>query len=330
MKLGSGGMGSVYKALDTRLERYVAIKVMHPHLREDKNNANRFLQEARAAAKLIHPNIVTIHEIGESETGQYIVMEYIKGMPLNKLLFDTGPLSWKRAVKYSFQVLRGIHSAHTLGIIHRDIKADNIIITDSDNIKILDFGIAKITSLAGHTGKEEVLGTTEYMAPEQILGEEIDARCDVYTAGVVLYQMLTGRFPFSGESTVAVLYNKLNEEAIQPSRFNENISSSLDHIVLKSISSKKEERWKSAEHFANALENFLEIQQQNERGQISPDFPDLDYLQDKLIESDAKSKPSGEYSEPGDAVEDEATVDFPGDIIPSILSKGPLIKILLS
>jgi serine/threonine protein kinase/tetratricopeptide (TPR) repeat protein len=286
LKLGSGGMGSVFKAFDTQLERYVAIKLMHPHLLDDETSTKRFSQEAKAAAKLIHPNIVTIHEIGDSESGPYIVMEYIKGMPLNKLLYDTGPLSWKRAVKYVIQVLRGIHSAHTLGIIHRDIKADNIIITDSDNIKILDFGIAKITSLAGQTKKEDILGTTEYMAPEQILGEEIDVRCDVYATGLVLYQMLTGRIPFTGESTVAVLYNKLNEKAIHPSHYNENISSALDQIVLKSLASKKEDRWGSAETFAKALENFLEALRKDKTDQISSDFPDLDYLQDKLEESD--------------------------------------------
>jgi serine/threonine protein kinase/tetratricopeptide (TPR) repeat protein len=289
MKLGSGGMGSVFKAFDSRLERYVAIKVMHPHLLEDKTSASRFLQEAKAAAKLIHPNIVTIHEIGESEAGQYIVMEYIKGMPLNKLLYDTGPLSWKRAIKYAIQVLRGVHSAHTLGIIHRDIKADNIIITDSDNIKILDFGIAKVSSLSGHTNKEDVLGTTEYMAPEQILNEEIDARCDVYSAGLVLYQMITGRIPFSGDSTVAVLYNKLNEEAIPPSRFSDNIPASLDHVILKSIASKKEDRWGSAEIFAKTLENYIENFQKNEAGQVSSDFPDLDYMEDKSVASEMEA-----------------------------------------
>jgi serine/threonine protein kinase/tetratricopeptide (TPR) repeat protein len=256
-RIGSGGMGSVYKAHDTVLERDVAIKIMHPHLLSDEQNSVRLMREARAAAKLVHPNVVTIYEIGEEQCGHYIVMEYIQGMPLSDFIYENKSIDPERAVKLTIQILRALSLAHNEGILHRDIKSDNIFLTPHDEVKVLDFGIAKLLNNKSLTAADEVLGTIEYMAPEQMLGEEIDQRCDVYAVGIVLYQLLTQRLPFTGESPVQILFNKLNEDPIPPSNFNSKVDNDLNLIALRAIAHEKEERWKSATDFADTLDSFL-------------------------------------------------------------------------
>ncbi|MFQ5754421.1 MAG: serine/threonine protein kinase, partial [bacterium] len=256
--LGSGGMGKVYKAFDLMLERDVAIKVLHRHLWNDKKTDDRFLQEARAIARLVHPNIVTIHEVGMAGCGRYIVMEFVQGIPLGQLLMAKGALEPEYSIKLAKQVLSGLFSAHKLGILHRDIKLDNILIADNDIVKILDFGIAKMTAKKGLTAAGDILGTVEYMAPEQMLGEIVDHRCDIYAAGVVLYQMLTKRLPFQGKDAVAILYKIMNEDPAPPSYYNNQVGQELDQIVLKAISKTREERWETAEAFSIALESVLQ------------------------------------------------------------------------
>ncbi len=224
-KIGSGGMGSVYKAFDTILERDVAIKVLHPSLSENQKSIHRLMQEARAAAKLVHPNVVTIYEIGEDSCGRYIVMEYVKGTQLTELIYKGDLSTPERSVKLIIQVLKALSQAHSLGILHRDIKADNILVTANDEIKVLDFGIAKISSKPGITVEGDMLGTIEYMAPEQMLGKDIDQQCDIYGTGIVLYQALTKSMPFPGKNAVEILFNKLNENPIIPSFKNKALKS---------------------------------------------------------------------------------------------------------
>ncbi len=256
-KIGCGGMGEVYKAYDTILERDVAIKIMHPHLLNNQQNKDRLMREARSAAKLIHSNVVTIHEIGEDDHGNYIVMEYVPGTPLSQFIYENDVLDPVRAIKIVNQLLKALQLAHCEGILHRDIKADNILITTNDKIKILDFGIAKLTKQDTLTAVGEVLGTIEYMAPEQMMGEAVDSRCDLYSAGIVLYQLLTRQLPHTGDSPVQILFNKLNEEPIYPSEYNPKIKKTLNEIVLKSIHHDKDQRWTSAEDFYNALNSHL-------------------------------------------------------------------------
>jgi len=281
-QIGSGGMGSVYKAYDTILERDVAIKVMHPHLLNEKQNGSRLMREARAAAKLVHPNVVTIYEIGEDQCGHYIVMEYINGVPLTDFIYANKSVDPEYAVRLTIQMLNALNLAHTEGILHRDIKSDNIFLTSRDQVKILDFGIAKFTNKNSLTSAGEVLGTIEYMAPEQMLGEEIDHRCDIYAVGMVLYQLLTLRLPFTGESPVQILFNKLNEDPIPPSNFNSKVDNELNLIVLRAIRHDKEERWNSARDFAEALEYYLHkaIDKQNNTKITHLDF-DLELEDEK-------------------------------------------------
>lgn len=280
--LGSGGMGEVHKAFDSVLEREVAIKIMHRHLLNDQKTDARFMQEARAAARLVHPNIVTIHEVGKAKCGRYIVMEYVNGMPLTRLLSAEEKLKPELAIKLTIQILSGLFCAHSMGILHRDIKPDNVLVAN-DIAKILDFGIAKITAKPGLTLAGDILGTVEYMAPEQMLGEALDHRCDIYSTGVVLYQILTQRLPFVGENPVAVLYKILNEDPVPPSYYNREVGQELDQVVLKAISKSPEERWETASAFSDALEAIL-------RSGTYPALPlqtdEFDELSDLTAESD--------------------------------------------
>ena len=257
-RIGSGGMGEVFRAEDTLLERQVAIKIMHKHLSDSVENADRLLHEAKAAAKLVHPNVVTIHEIGEADFGYYIVMEYINGVTLSDFIYNNEKIDPERSIKLTIQILKALHIAHQAGILHRDIKAENILISEDDQIKVLDFGIARITRQDHLTKNGEILGTIDYMAPEQMLGEEIDARCDLYAVGIVLYQLLTRVLPFNSSNAVQILFNKLNEEPASPSSINPKVNRDIDPIVLKAIHKKACERWQSAEDFISILREFLD------------------------------------------------------------------------
>jgi len=253
--LGTGGMGVVYLAIDTILERKVAIKLMHRHLCDDEQTYKRFIQEARVAAGLVHPNIVGIYEIGRAECGPYIVMEYIRGKTLLQFLESNTSVESSLAVKFTLQILSALSFAHSRKTWHRDIKPDNILVTKKDKaVKILDFGIAKILTQKGLTAAGDILGTAEYMAPEQMLDEVTDHRCDIYATGVMLYQILTKRLPFEGENPVAILYKKINEDPVPPSYYNRRIGPRLNDIVLKALSKNKEERWDNAKTFSEALE----------------------------------------------------------------------------
>ncbi|MFQ5486046.1 MAG: serine/threonine protein kinase, partial [Desulfobacterales bacterium] len=256
--LGSGGMGEVYKAFDPRLEREVAIKVMHRHLCDDDKIGKRFLHEARAAAGLVHPNIVAIYETGKGKRGWFIVMEYIKGQQLTHHLSKKSATNPNLALNLIRQILGALFFAHTKGTLHRDIKADNIMVTGNDVAKILDFGIAKIMTKKGLTVAGDILGTVEYMAPEQMLGEAIDHRCDIYAVGILLYQILTKRLPFEDENPVAILYKKLNEDPVPPSYHNHSVGLELDQVVLKAITKNQNDRWASAEAFSEALNSIVQ------------------------------------------------------------------------
>ncbi|MBN2009107.1 tetratricopeptide repeat protein [candidate division KSB1 bacterium] len=264
-KIGSGGMGVVYKAFDTQLERDVAIKIMHQHLLDHHQNADRFLSEARAAAKLVHPNIVTIYEIGKASIGRYIVMEYVEGQSLLGLMREAVILKPARAAQIVSNILMGLQAAHQTGIWHRDIKPDNILITSDDAIKILDFGIAKISTTQGFTIGGDILGTIEYMPPEQMLGDPVDQTCDLYATGVLFYQMVTGKLPFNGNSPVEILFKKLNEPPVHPIYLNHDISNDLNNVIIRALAPLKGDRWEQADAFARAISAAIDSQSANIR-----------------------------------------------------------------
>src|SRR5918912_4174512 len=202
--LGTGGMSSVFKARDTLLEREVALKVLHQHFTEDEQYVERFRREARAVASLSHPNIVTILDRGEDEGRQFLVFELVEGRTLAELLQEEGRLPVPRALEIAIQVARGLGFAHEHGLVPRDVKPQNVILNGDGRAKVTDFGIARSLEVQGVTQDGMVLGTSNYIAPEQARGGEVDPRTDVYSLGVVLYELLTGDVPFSGESFVAV------------------------------------------------------------------------------------------------------------------------------
>ncbi len=241
-KIGEGGMGVVYKAQDTKLDRIVALKFLPQYLASDSAEKERFFHEAKAASALNHPNITTIHEIDEYEGQVFIVMEYVEGKTLKSML-EKETLPIKRILEIGIQVCEGLTAAHKKEIVHRDIKSDNIMVTKERQVKIMDFGLAKLKGATKLTKAGSTLGTAAYMSPEQAQGEEVDQRSDIFSFGVVLYEMLTTRLPFGGEHQSAIIYSILNEEPQPLARFNNQVSAKLQEIVEKALAKDREERY---------------------------------------------------------------------------------------
>ncbi len=243
-KLGEGGMGIVYKAQDTKLDRLVALKFLPRHLTANESEKVRFLQEARAASALNHPNVCTIYGIEEYEGQQFIEMEYIDGVTLREKFQITNSKP-ETAIAYAIQIGDALHEAHSAGIVHRDVKAENIMVNSKNQIKVMDFGLAKLKGSLKLTKTSSTVGTLAYMAPEQIQDGEVDARSDIFSFGVVLYEMLTGHLPFRGEHEAAVMYSIVNEEATPLQKELPDASSQLVHIMNRALEKDPEERYQS-------------------------------------------------------------------------------------
>jgi serine/threonine protein kinase/tetratricopeptide (TPR) repeat protein len=241
-KIGEGGMGVVYKAQDTKLDRLVALKFLPPHLTSEFEEKERFIHEAKTASALSHANITTIHEINEFDGQMFIVMEYCEGRTLKQII-EKETLSIKKVLDIGIQICEGLAMAHEKGIVHRDIKSDNIMLTPRGQVKIMDFGLAKLKGATKLTKTRSTLGTLAYMSPEQAQGEEIDSRSDIFSFGVVLYELLTGKLPFAGEHQAAVIYSIINEEPQPIARFNNQVSAKLEDIVSKALAKDKDERY---------------------------------------------------------------------------------------
>jgi len=241
-KLGEGGMGVVYKAEDTRLERLVALKFLPPHVSADSEEKARFIHEARSASALNHPNVTTIYGIEESPEGLFIAMECVEGKTLRQIIKEA-PLSIKKVLDVGIQICEGLALAHEKGVVHRDIKAENIMVTPRGQVKIMDFGLAKLKGASKLTRAGTTLGTIGYMSPEQASGEEVDQRSDIFSFGVVLYEMLTGRLPFQGENHAAIINAIICEEPQPVARFNTQASAKLEDVVSKALAKEREERY---------------------------------------------------------------------------------------
>ena len=230
-RVGSGGMADVYKAKDQKLDRLVAVKVLKPEFREDTNFVAKFGKEAQAAAGLSHPNVVNVFDVGEDRGLYYIVMELVEGITLKAYITRKGKLSVKEATSIAIQVSLGLEAAHNRGIVHRDVKPQNIIISTDGKVKLSDFGIAKATN--SNTITANVMGSVHYSSPEQVRGGASDARSDIYSLGITMYEMVTGRVPYDGDTTVAVAIKHLQEEMVPPSRYTPDIPYSMEQIILK-------------------------------------------------------------------------------------------------
>jgi adenylate cyclase len=254
-KLGEGGMGVVYKAEDSRLNREVAIKFLPQQISNNEEEQKRFKIEAQAAASLNHPNITTIYAIEESEDKTFIVMEFINGRELRQTIQD-GNLKLEDAIDMVVKIADGLKLAHLKGIIHRDIKSSNIMVTHDGNVKIMDFGLAKVRGSDMVTKAGSTLGTAAYMSPEQITAKNIDHRTDLWSLGIVFYEMLTGELPFKAEYDAAWAYQILNEKILPPSELDRKIPSQIDPVVLKMLEKDRTQRYATAEDFIVSINEF--------------------------------------------------------------------------
>ena len=250
---GRGGMATVYKAYQPSLNRYVAIKVLPEFMAQDEQFVVRFRQEALAAAGLRHPNILVIHDVGQQGNVHYIAMEFLEGQTLAQVIQRSGGLDIHRVVRIIDQVASALDYAHQRGLIHRDIKPANIFIGSDDHVTLMDFGIAKALASVGVTRTGTMVGTPEYMSPEQIEGRPVDRRSDLYALGVVLYQMLTGYVPFGGETPHAIMYAHVNKPPTPPSRLTAFVTPQVEAVVMRALAKNPAERFASAREMAQAL-----------------------------------------------------------------------------
>jgi eukaryotic-like serine/threonine-protein kinase len=265
--VATGGMGQVFKALDTRLGREVAIKILPPALASDEDRLRRFEQEARAAGMLNHPNIMAIYDVGTHEGAPYVVSELLQGQTLRELL-DEAPLTPRKAVDLTIQTAHGLDAAHAKGIVHRDLKPDNLFVTDEGMLKVLDFGLAKLTPnamMAGGAGKPQtteagiVFGTAGYMSPEQVRGKDVDRRSDIFAVGAILYEMVTGRRAFTAPTPVETLNSILKDEPAALAEADGTIPPVLERIMRRCLEKRAEERFQSARDLAFALEAVTDL-----------------------------------------------------------------------
>ena len=256
--IGKGGMSSVYKAHDRLLDRQIAVKILHPHFTEDEEYVERFRREARAVAQLSHPNIVTVIDRGEDERRQYIVFEYVEGENLKQLLERTGPMPVRDALLLALQMARALAFAHGRGLIHRDVKPQNVLLNADGQAKMTDFGIARSIDVQGVTITGTVLGTSEYIAPEQARGERVDAQTDVYSLGVVLYELLVGGVPYEGETFVTVALKHVNEPVPPVLERRPDVPPRVALAVERAMAKSPDERFSSMEELVDELEGCLD------------------------------------------------------------------------
>ena len=254
-KIGTGGMADVYKAMDHKLNRFVAVKVLKPEFREDTTFIKKFRSEAQAAAGLTHPNIVNVFDVGDDGGVYYIVMELIEGITLKEYISKKGKLSIKEATSIAIQVSMGLEAAHSHGIVHRDVKPQNIIISTDGKVKVTDFGIARAAS--SNTISSNVMGSVHYSSPEQVRGGYSDEKSDIYSLGITLYEMVTGRVPFDGDTTVAIAIKHLQEEMVPPSVYTPDLPYSLEQIILKCTQKSVDRRYSRMEDVIADLKHSL-------------------------------------------------------------------------
>src|SRR3954454_14681712 len=253
-RIGSGGMADVYQADDTHLGREVALKVLHRRFSQDEEFVERFRREASAAAGLQHPNVVGVYDRGSHDDTWYIAMERLRGRTLKQLIVDDAPLDQRRAIDLCSQVLVAAGFAHRRGVVHRDFKPHNVIVGDDDSVKVTDFGIAR-AGASEMTETGSIMGTAQYLSPEQAQGQRVDARSDLYSIGIILFELLTGRVPFVGESAVSIALKHVSEPAPDVASFRPDIHPELDAIVARALVKDPAGRFQSAEEFVLALDH---------------------------------------------------------------------------
>ena len=255
--IGVGGMAKVYKARCHRLNRLVAVKILRDDLSHDEDLRRRFNAESQAVAMLSHPNIVAVYDVSRSDENNYIVMELIDGISLKQYMDKKGnKLNWREALHFITQIVKALGHAHSRGIIHRDIKPHNVMVLRDGSVKVADFGIARLTNASSSTLTKDTLGSVHYISPEQARGSHIDARSDLYSAGVVLYEMITGRLPFEGDTPVSVAIQHINSVPLSPRDLDPELPEALETITMKAMASNVDKRYISADAMLADLEEF--------------------------------------------------------------------------
>lgn len=253
-ELGRGGMGIVFQAHDKTLREQVAIKILSPLLSTNQEALERLKREVSAARKVTHPNVIRIHDIAEIGGLHYVSMEFFQGTNLKEFVRSSGTLSLMQAFQIAGQICDGLEAAHRQGVIHRDLKSQNIIINTANQIKIIDFGLAHSTHLEGMTATGLIMGTPEYMAPEQVEGKRVDERADIYSLGIILYELFTGRVPFTGDSAIAVGFKQMKEQPPAPRSIAPYLPAELEAIILKCLQKNPVERYSSVTELRSDLE----------------------------------------------------------------------------
>ncbi len=256
-EIGRGGMGRVYKALDKELDRVVALKMIKPELSSKPGIVERFKKEIKLAGHISHKNVCRIHDLGEAEGIRFISMQYIEGQDLKDFIMQVGILTVEKAVNITQQVCAALQAAHDEGVIHRDLKPQNIMIDKKGNAYVMDFGIARSLEAKEVTRPGVLIGTPHYMSPEQAEGKTADARSDIYSLGCIMYEMLTGKPPFEADTSVALLHEHLKEKPRAPSKINPQISQSINRIILKCLEKTPEKRYHRAPEIAEDLKKVL-------------------------------------------------------------------------
>jgi serine/threonine-protein kinase len=251
-ELGRGGMGIVFQAHDKQLREQVAIKILSPLLSNDEQALERLKREVSAARRITHPNVIRIHDISELGGLHYVSMEYFPGTSLKEYVKSTGALSLMQAYNVASQICDGLEAAHRQGVIHRDLKTQNIII-HNNRIKIIDFGLARTSHLEGMTATGLIMGTPEYMAPEQVSGQKVDERADIYSLGIILYELFTGKVPFTGDSAIAVGFKQMKEDPPKPTEINPQLPQQIERIILKALQKDPVMRYFSVAELRNDL-----------------------------------------------------------------------------
>ncbi len=311
-KIGTGGMATVYKAKDTLLNRYVAVKVLRDSLEDEKKVVANFVKEAQSSASLVHNNIVSVYDVGEEDGINYMVMEYVDGITLKEYIKTRGALPWQEACDFAIQIGQGINEAHSINIVHRDIKPQNILMTKDKILKVTDFGIAK--AVAGDTTvvNGNVLGSVHYISPEQARGGVTDARSDIYSLGIVLYEMLTGKVPFDGDTPVSVALMHLEKEPVNVKVVNLEVPSDLAYVTMKAISKDQSARYASVSELVDDLHAVL----------ADEPLPSREEAGGKTVSGTASSTETADGEEEDYIVDDDIPSVAEDDDEPEIENRG--------
>ena len=254
--VGFGGMAVVFKAYDLLENRHVAVKILKDEYLHNEEFRRRFRNESKAIAMLSHPNIVRVFDVNFSDTVQYIVMEYIDGITLKEYIGQQGAVKWKETIHFTVQILRALQHAHDNGIVHRDIKPQNVMLLQDGTIKVMDFGIARFARENGRTVADKAIGSVHYISPEQARGEQTDERTDIYSVGVIMYELLTGQVPFDGDTPVSIAIKQMQQEPALPTSINPGVPVGLEEITLRAMQKEPELRYQSASEMLKDIDEF--------------------------------------------------------------------------